>query len=409
MPRPDPGIVDLIGRTSPVCRTGPAYPGALSSPGRPGGPPSGAALGHAGPMSTPLPGPANSITDVAGVRVGHTTRDEPGWLTGVTVVVPPPGTVGGVDVRGGGPGTRETDALDPRTLVTAVDAVVLAGGSAFGLAAADGVMSASHAAGRGWPVGGPGEVVPIVPAAILFDLGRGGDFTHHPGAADGTAAYRAAGEAPQTAPAQGSVGAGTGARAGGLRGGVGTASAVLSTGATVAALVVVNAMGSPVERDGTLIGARLGLDGEFEALPRPAAAAAAAYWAMLAEAQRAARSAMATTIGVIATDVALTKAQCAKLAGVGHDGLARALSPVHTAFDGDTLFALATGARPRPSELDLVELQGVAADCVTRAIVHGLLAATSVDRSADGGAVIPSWREALGTAPAARGGPAART
>ena len=139
----------------------------------------GAGIRHAGPVQT---GPHDAITDVAGVRVGHTTRDEPGWLTGVTVVVPPPGTVGGVDVRGGGPGTRETDLLDPRNLVSAVDAVVLAGGSAFGLAAADGVAAAAYEAGAGWPVGPePHERVPIVPAAILFDLGRGGSWLHHPG------------------------------------------------------------------------------------------------------------------------------------------------------------------------------------------------------------------------------------
>ncbi len=132
------------------------------------------------------PGTHNAITDVEGVLVGHATRDEPGWLTGVSVVLPPPGTVGGVDVRGGGPGTRETDLLDPANAVDAVDAVVLAGGSAFGLAAADGVADAVWAAGRGWPVGpGPDERVPIVPSAIVFDLGRAGVWRHHPGPADG--------------------------------------------------------------------------------------------------------------------------------------------------------------------------------------------------------------------------------
>ena len=186
------------------------------------------------------PGPHDAITDVAGVRVGHTTRDEPGWLTGVTIVVPPPGTVGGVDVRGGGPGTRETDLLDPRNLVDRVDAVLLGGGSAFGLAAADGVMEALADDGRGWPMAtppDPGRVVPVVPAAILFDLGRGGAWTHRPRAEDGRPAYAAA---SGTAVAQGNVGAGTGAKAGGLRGGVGSASVVLPSGVTVAALLVVN-------------------------------------------------------------------------------------------------------------------------------------------------------------------------
>lgn len=348
-------------------------------------------------MSPVRIGPANAITDVVGVRVGHATRLEPGWLTGVTVVVPPPGTVGGVDVRGGGPGTRETDALDPRNLVTAVDAVVLSGGSAFGLAAADGVMAELYAAGRGWPVGGPGQVVPIVPSAILFDLGRGGPFENHPGAEDGRAAYRAAYAAAEGAPvAQGSVGAGTGAKAGGLRGGVGTASAVLSTGATVGALVVVNAVGSPVDADGALYGCRCGIGAEFAALPTPGAEAVTTYWSGVAAEQAALRAGTATTVGVVATDTTLTKAQCAKLAGVAHDGLARAISPVHTAFDGDTVFALATGARPAPTAPDVIELQTAAADCVSRAIAHGILAATSVDRVGDGGLVLRSWRDALG-------------
>jgi putative pantetheine hydrolase len=337
-------------------------------------------------------GPRNDITDVEGILVGQATRDEPGWLTGVTVVVPPPGTVGGVDVRGGGPGTRETDALDPRNLVSAVDAVVLAGGSAFGLAAADGVMAELYAAGRGWPVGGPGQVVPIVPSAILFDLGRGGEFGHHPGAEEGRAAYLTASDAPVV---QGNVGAGTGAKVGGLKGGVGTASAVLSTGVTVGAVVALNAAGSAVDLSGVPYAVRWALGDELGQVPTPTAEAAGAYWAGVAAEQEAMRAGMATTIGVVATDTTLTKAQCAKLAGVCHDGLARAVSPVHTAFDGDTLFTLATGARPALSQVEVVELQAAAADCVTRAVGHALLAARSVDRTADGGAALPSWRDAL--------------
>src|SRR4051812_5887335 len=185
-------------------------------------------------------GPMNALTDVAGVRVGHSSRVGDGWLTGTTVVAAPEGgAVCGVDVRGGGPGTRETDLLDPRNQVTHVHAVVLTGGSAFGLAAADGVMHSLFAAGVGYPMGQPGEVVPIVPAAVIFDLGRGGEFAHHPDAAMGASAYAAAGSGPVQ---QGVVGAGTGAKAGGLKGGVGTASQVLPDGSTVAALVVVNAI-----------------------------------------------------------------------------------------------------------------------------------------------------------------------
>ncbi len=340
-------------------------------------------------------GPHNDLTDIAGLRVGHATRDEPGWLTGCTVVLPDRPCVCGVSVRGGGPGTRETDLLDPRNLVDRLDAIVLSGGSAFGLGVADGVMRHLYAAGRGWPMGSPGQVVPIVPAAVLFDLGRGGDWSHHPGPLDGERACGAALDGPV---AQGSVGAGTGAVAGGLKGGVGSASVVLSSGITVAALVACNAVGSPIdEQTGALLGARLGVEEEFAHLPpvdpgrlsafRAARAAARALLARPGTSGPAAGT--ATTVGVVATDATLTKAACAKLADTAHDGIARAVNPVHTAYDGDTLFALATGGRPVPSgPLDVVELQAAAADCVSRAIVHALLSATS-------SAGLPSWRQAL--------------
>ena len=343
-----------------------------------------------GPMR---PGPLNAVTDVGGVRVGHVTRDEPGWLTGVTVVVPPPGTVGGVDVRGGGPGTRETDLLDPRALVDVVDAVVLSGGSAFGLAAADGVAQAVYRAGGGWPVGPePGERVPIVPAAILFDLGRGGPWLHHPAGADGARAFHEADHGPVP---QGSVGAGTGARARALRGGVGAASAVLASGSTVGALVAVNAAGSPVATDGTLLASRWGLGEEFTHLPATDPGRVAGHWAERAAEAAALRAGTATTLVVVATDARLSKAGCQQRARVAHDGLARPVSPVHTAFDGDTVFALATGAGPVPEGLDLLELQDAAAGCVARAVGHAMLSATSVDRSADGGLVARTWRDAL--------------
>ena len=346
-----------------------------------------------GTMVTAQPGPHNAITDVAGVRVGQVTRDAPGWLTGVTVVIPPEGTVGGVDVRGGAPGTRETDLLDPTRLVDRVDAVVLAGGSAFGLATADGVVQEAFTEGRGWPVDpeDASHVVPIIPAAVILDLGRGGDFTQTPTAADGAAAWHAATDGPV---AMGSVGAGTGARSGGLRGGVGSASAVID-GITVGALVVVNAMGSACAPDGSLYAVRSGLADEFAHVPAPDAGAAQQYWEALAAAEAELRAGMATTLAVVATDATLTKVQCRKLAEVSHDGLARALSPVHTAYDGDTVFTLATGERDAPGDLDLVHLQTVAADCVTRAIGHAMLAATSVDRTRDGGIALQSWADAL--------------
>lgn len=338
------------------------------------------------------PGPHNAITDVPGVRVGHATRDEPGWLTGTTVVAPPLGTCAGVDVRGGGPGTRETDALAPSNLVDAVDAVVLSGGSAFGLSTADGVMQALADEERGWPTGGPGQIVPIVPAAILFDLGRAGTWRHHPDSADGRAAYLGATSGPVD---EGGVGAGTGARAGGLHGGIGTASLVLDSGVTVGALVAVNAVGSPLRPDGRLLAEHLLAPGEVD-VPNPDPAAVQRHWAAQQAEVAALRAGMATTLAVVATDATLDKAGCTALARVSHDGFARALSPVHTAFDGDTVFALSTREQPAPSPLDLMALQSAAADCVSRAIVRAVLAAGSVDRAADGGASLPGYRDTIG-------------
>ena len=349
-------------------------------------------------MTDLRPGPTNSILDIAGIRVGQATRREPGWLTGTTVLLPPGGgAVCGVDVRGGGPGTRETDLLDPRNLVDRVDAVLLGGGSAFGLAAADGIVQSLFAAGVGWPMGAPGHVVPIVPGAILFDLGRGGGFANHPRAEEGAAAFAAADDGPL---AQGTVGAGTGASAGGFKGGIGSASVVLGSGATVAALVAVNSVGSPVDpTTGELYAVRHGLGAEFDSVGRPGdedLVAARARAAALGP--EGFRPAMATTIGILATDATLTKAQCQKVAGVGHDGMARAINPVHTLFDGDTLFALATGERPAPDLPGLYLLMEAAGNCVTRAIAHGLLSAESVDCTADGGVALRSWRDAFPSA-----------
>jgi len=310
------------------------------------------------------PGPHNALTDVAGLRVGHHSRAGDGWLTGVTVVVAPPGgAVGGVDVRGGGPGTRETDVLDPRNLVERVDAIVLGGGSAYGLAAADGVMRRLADDGRGFPVGpAAGQVVPIVPAAVLFDLGRGGVFRNTPDEEFGAAAYDIASDGPV---AQGTVGAGTGAVAGGLKGGVGTASTVVGR-MTVGALAVVNSAGSAVSpASGALYGAEFGFPTEFSGfVARPLAL-------------RPTVTSFNTTIGVIATDLTLTKAQCQKLAGIAHDGMARAIRPVHSMVDGDTVFALATGARPAPGVAAFNDLLAAAADTFSRAVAHGILAATS--------------------------------
>ncbi|MGI3780381.1 MAG: P1 family peptidase, partial [Janthinobacterium lividum] len=274
-------------------------------------------------------------TMIDGFEVGHRTADGDGWLTGTTVVLAREGAVGGVDVRGGGPGTRETDLLDPSTLVERVHAVVLTGGSAYGLAAADGVMAGLEELGVGLPVGpGPEEVVPIVPGAVIFDLGRGGTFRNRPDASFGRAALAAAGAAD---PVRGCVGAGTGARCGGLKGGVGWSETTLPDGARVAALVVVNAAGSAVDpRTGRLWADRSGTWATPTAVEREA----------LADARLRAAPSLNTTIGVVLTDTTLTKAQARKVAAVAHDGLARAIAPVHSMSDGDTIFCLASGRRP---------------------------------------------------------------
>ncbi|MGW2647102.1 P1 family peptidase [Streptomyces sp. NPDC001393] len=336
----------------------------------------------------------DAITDVAGVRVGHATRSGDGWLSGTTVVLAPEGgAVVAVDVRGGGPGTRETDALDPRNVVQRVDAVVLTGGSAYGLDAASGVMAWLEERQRGVRVGpDPAHVVPVVPAACVFDLGRGGDFRARPDAATGRAAVEAAAAStPGARVAEGCVGAGTGAVAGPVKGGVGTASTVLDSGITVAALVVVNAAGSVIEPGtgalyGELCQGRVEYPEErvHEAARRRLAETAATH----------APPPLNTTLAVVATDANLSKAQAQKLAGTAHDGIARAVRPVHLMNDGDTVFALSTGARAlagHPLELNAILAAG--ADAVTRAIVRGVRAAESVDGP---GGVWPSYGELYG-------------
>lgn len=308
-------------------------------------------------------------------------------MTGTTVVIAPPGTVGSVDVRGGGPATRETDALAPDTMVQEVDAICLSGGSAFGLDAAGGVMAHLVEIGRGFPVGPEaGQVVPIVAAAALFDLGTFGRFDLRPDAAFGRRAAEVARPVPVP---QGNVGAGTGATAGLLKGAVGSASVVSAAGVTVAALVALNPAGSPVDpATGRLWAADRLLPGEVEGLLSPSPAEVDAYRRRLAETGRAPFN---TTLVVVATDAALTKPECRRLAIAGQDGLARAIDPIHAYVDGDVVFALATGTTelpggsgaggPRPSGdrlMPLVGLGALAADVVARAVVHATLAAESV-------------------------------
>ncbi len=313
----------------------------------------------------------NSITDVAGVRVGHVQRMGEGWLSGVTVVLPPVGTVGSVDVRGGGPGTHETDALDPTTLVSTVDAVVLTGGSAFGLASASGAQLWCEEQGRGFAV--PGTMVPIVPAAAIFDLGRGGDVKARP---DADMGYHAAAEAfasgDHAAVGRGNVGAGTGAvvARGQYKGGVGTSSIALSGGVVVGVIAVVNALGSP--------------------LFSGAAAQPLADRANPPEG-------LNTTLVVIATNAVLDVAECKRTASAGHAGLARALDPSHTLADGDTVFALATGAveldrsTEQARQVSLITLQSAAAEAVRLAILDGVLAAESLSTAAGD---FPAYRPA---------------
>jgi L-aminopeptidase/D-esterase-like protein len=306
--------------------------------------------------------PAGSITDVAGLRVGHYT--DPRRPTGCTVVLADGGATGGVDVRGAAPGTRETDLLEPGNAIRTVHAVLLAGGSAFGLDAAGGVVAWLEAQGVGVRVGA--AIVPIVPAAILFDLGIG-DAAIRPDARAGRLACEAASSAP---PAEGSVGAGAGATVGKLwgieramKGGIGTASLRVD-GATVGALVAVNAVGDVIDpATGAIVaGARDAVDGT-----RPIGTTASLLRGDLPPVLQAG---MATTLGVVATDVALEPAECRRLARCAHDGLARTIDPVHTAFDGDTLFALATGrssANPHPVALGAA-IAAVTAIAVLRAV-----------------------------------------
>ncbi|MEV5507922.1 P1 family peptidase [Streptomyces orinoci] len=358
---------------------------------------------------SPRTGPLDALTDIPGLRVGHARLAGERALSGTTVVLTEPGgATAAVDVRGGGPGTRETDALDPRNLVQRVEALVLTGGSAFGLEAAAGVMAWLEEAGRGVRVGpDPTQVVPVVPAAALFDLGRGGDWRARPDAALGRRAAEAAAAAgPGTPVAMGNVGAGTGAVAGGLKGGIGTASLVLPSGVTVAALAAVNAAGSVADpRTGVLYG-RLH-SGERVAYPDAGRHEAARRTLAAAREESARRFAASvrpplnTTLAVVATDAALTRAQAQKLAGTAHDGLARAVHPVHLLTDGDTVFALATGARPLAAEEGLPEgvdyalgavneILAAGAEVLTRAVVKGVLAAESIDGP---GGVFPSYRD----------------
>jgi L-aminopeptidase/D-esterase-like protein len=305
------------------------------------------------------PGPRNSITDIAGLLVGQ--AEDLTVRSGVTVLLPEMRCTAGVDVRGGAPGTRDTDALDPTCLVEAIDAVVLSGGSVHGLEAASGVVAWLAARGRGHPVGS--IRVPIVPAAILFDLANGGDK----GWGD-TPPYRALALAACAAAGpelrQGNAGAGTGAKTATCKGGLGTASVIdPETGVTVGALVAANPIGAVTMPDGTFWAWPFEQDGEFGGPHRPTGPAGPDP--VLFRHPAAPQPGGNTTIGIVAVDAGLTKAEAQRLAIMAQDGLARAIRPVHTPMDGDTVFALATGAVPLPEAraMALARIGAIAADC----------------------------------------------
>lgn len=321
----------------------------------------------------PKPGRHNDLTDVEGLLVGHHT--DLAQVCGCTAVIAPEGAVAGVDVRGSAPGTRETDLLAPQNLVQRVNAVMLCGGSVYGLAAVDGAVR--WLAGRGW--GFPlewGQVAPIVPAACLYDLGRGPAYVPPVAPAWGESACAAANTGPV---AQGLAGAGTGAVSGGIKGGLGSASLVLAGGLTAAALVAVNSLGGVIN-PATGLAWELGLeiDGEFgPAARRP----------VRSPAPPGGEPARNTTIAVVATDASLDKAQAMKMAQMAQDGLARAIRPAHTMFDGDTVFCLATCRRPLPEAAGffsaplapaLNELGQALADCLSRAIIKAVAGASGL-------------------------------
>lgn len=323
------------------------------------------------------PGPRNLITDVPGFAVGHATDER--VQSGVTVLACTEAWPAGVDVRGGGPGTRETEALAPENLVGRAHAVVLAGGSVFGLAAADGVTAALSAQGIGLTLRPGSPAIPIVPAAVLHDLGNGGDKTwglEPPYRALGASALQAA----AADFALGSVGAGRGAMAGLVKGGVGSASIDLGGGLTVGAMVAVNSVGSALMPDGTTYWAwPFELDREFGGSKPPGAQAdmgnPAPDESRLLALERL-RPGANTTLGVVACNAALTTAACTRVAMMAQDGIARALRPAHSLFDGDTVFALASGS-VAPGEgqrraLQVSRIGSAAADCMARAIARAV-------------------------------------
>jgi len=338
-------------------------------------------------VKLPGPGPRNLITDVPGLKVGQ--AEDARARTGVTVILPDERAVAACDVRGGAPGTRETDALAPENLVDAVDAVVLSGGSVYGLGAADAVTAWLGARGRGYGMVEGIPRSPVVPAAILFDMANGGDKAwgeEPPHRALGRRAIDAAG----LDIALGTAGAGYGAMAGGLKGGTGSASAVTTDGYTVGAVVAVNSWGSVIAPGGrSFWAAPFELADEFGGLGAAGLSAGPDEWGS-AKRPTEARN---TTIACVATDAILTPAQAKRLAVMAQDGLARAIRPIHAPFDGDVVFALSTGRRPlvEPDNYTLARLGALAADTLARAVARGVFEAKPWPD-----AYVPCWRDLAG-------------
>ncbi len=335
----------------------------------------------------PGPGLRNLITDVPGLKVGQ--AQDVAVRTGVTVILPDERAVAACDVRGGAPGTRETDALAPENLVEAIDAVVLSGGSVYGLAAADGVVTWLGARGRGFGLVPGIPKSPVVPGAILFDVANGGDK-----AWGETPPYRDLGRAAVAAAALdfdlGTAGAGYGAMAGGLKGGTGSASVFTTDGYTVGAVVGVNSWGSVIAPGGrTFWAAPFELDGEFGGLGPAGLAAGPDEWG---SAKRPTET-RNTTIACVATDAILTPAQAKRFAVMAQDGLARAIRPIHAPFDGDVVFAISTGRRPLGDQPDyaIARLGALAADALARAVARGVYAASPWP-----GTEVPCWRDLPG-------------
>ena len=331
-------------------------------------------------------GPRNLITDVAGLQVGHS--DDTEVQTGVTVIVPDKAAVAACDVRGGGPATRETDALAPENLVQEVDGIVFSGGSVYGMAAADGIAAWMGARDRGFSMGAASGVPPspILPTACLYDLANGGNksWAEEP-------PYRSLGvkalEAASADFALGTAGAGYGANSGGLKGGLGSASVISGDGITVGALVAVNSLGSAIAPGGkSFWAAPVELNAEFGGLGTEGLVASPEDYG------RAMQPRANTTLACIATDVTLTRVEAQRIAIMAQDGLARALRPAHAPFDGDVVITLSTAQQAASEDLPrsvlVTRLGALAADVLARAIARAIFEATALP-----GSGIPAWRD----------------